>query len=275
MRTFLLAELEDASVKYDMPLSPLSLKGNQDKWYYEKENLVVKAALFDGFIRWEDWKVEVLAGKMLPRFHIGALEQNACKIDDGFGNIIYGSYSRDFRSEQERYYTFGRLLQEKDLTERFTSLSAADKITASIEVLAGQIGEDRAARFVEDMCLADYILGNVDRHYDNFGVLIRRDAEGSIVERRPAPLYDFGMGLFQNQKEGLGDDLEAARNNMLSSPFTIDLRGAYAFYQDRWRDRCRGIRLDLTGLDFPDGLGKQYVQYALASLGVRTEGCSV
>lgn len=272
MRTFLLTDLEHATMKHDIPLSPLSLKGNQDKWYYEKENLVVKAALFDGFIRWEDWKVEVLAGEIMPQFHICVLEQKACMIDDGLGNIIYGSYSKDFRSERERYYTFGRLLQDRDLTERFTSLSAPDKIKTGVEVLSEHIGEAQASRFIEDMCLADYILGNVDRHYDNFGLLVCRGMDGKLVERRPVPLYDFGMGLFQSQREGLGDDLDTARKTMLSSPFTIDLQGAYAFYRDRWRSHCEGMSIDLAGLDFPKGLGKQYIQYTLASLGVRTEG---
>jgi len=272
MRKFLLTDLEHASTKHAIPLSPLSLKGNQDKWYYEKENLVVKAALFDGFIRWEDWKVELLASGIMPQFEIDVLEQKACMIDDGFGNLIYGSYSRDFRSEYERYYTFGRLLQKRDLTERFTSLSAQDKIKTGVEVLSEYIGEAQASRFIEDMCLADYILGNVDRHYDNFGVLVRRDISGNLVERRPVPLYDFGMGLFQNQREGLGDDLDTAREAMLYSPFTINLQDAYAFYRDKWRGRCRGMSIDLTGLDFPKGLGKQYIRYTLASLDVRTEG---
>lgn len=92
------------------------------------------------------------------------------------------------------------------------------------------------------------------------------------MERRPAPLYDFGMGLFQNQKEGLGNDIDTARKTMLTSPFAIELQGAFSFYQDAWRSRCRVMNIDLTNLDFPKGMGKQYVLDALASLGVRTEG---
>jgi hypothetical protein len=267
----MLKDLEQSLIQ-DLPLSPLSLKGNQEKWYYDKERLVVKAALFDGFIRWEDWKVEVLVSRLLPQFQIDVVEQQACRIDDGFGHLIYGCYSGDFRRPRERYFTFGRLFQERGLTDQFTGLSAVDKIQTAIRILSGYLGEQAAARFIEDMCLGDYILGNVDRHYDNFGILIRRDADNVVMEQRPAPFYDFGMGLFQNQKEGLGDDLEDAMESMLSSPFTIDLQGAYDYYREAWRLRCRGMRIKLTGLDFPKGPGKRYMLHCLSSLGIETEG---
>ncbi len=106
----MLSELEEMSGQVDILRSPLSLRGNQEKWYFEKEQLIVKAALFDGFIYWEDWKVEVLAGQLLPLFGIQALKQEPCMIDDGYGNIVCGCYSADYRFPRERYYTFSRLL---------------------------------------------------------------------------------------------------------------------------------------------------------------------
>jgi hypothetical protein len=272
MRTFTLNALEEMPEKHNVLLSPLSLRGNQDKWYYSKECLIVKAALFDGFVHWEDWKVEVLASQLLLRLGIQAVNQKACQIDDGYGNMTFGSYSKDYRGVRERYYSFGRLLDERHMTERFPSLSTPDKIACIVDILGRYIDNEAAARFVEDMCLADYVLGNVDRHYDNYGILIRRDEQDAVVSRRSAPLYDFGMGLFQGQKEGAGEDLETAISSMLASTFAISLTDSFTFYKDVWIQRCRNIRIDLSEYDFPEGLAKQYLAYALCSLGIETEG---
>ena len=272
MRTFQLSELEGISAEKDVLRSPLSLRGNQDKWYYQKERLVVKAALFDGFVRWEDWKVEALASQMLPLFGIQVLRQEPCLLDDGYGNIIYGCYSEDYRAVRERYYTFGRLLINyggEKMTELFTSLPTPEKIETVSRIIGQYIGQPDAERFVEDMCLADYILGNPDRHYDNYGILIRRDNADQVVSKRPAPLYDFGMGLFQGQRE---DDLDAAIEARPESPFAFRLAGAFDFFKEKWLRRCEGIQIDLSQYDFPSGLGKQYLRYSLGTLGVKTEG---
>lgn len=49
---------------------------------------------------------------------------------------------------------------------------------------------------VDDMLVLDFLIGNTDRHYNNFGVI--RDAR-TLEMKGSAPIYDSGTSLFYNE----------------------------------------------------------------------------
>ncbi len=80
-----------------------------------------------------------------------------------------------------------------------------------VTLLSEYIGEKEAALYVEDMCLADYLSGQSPT--DITKILASSFAEMKKKQGgwlSPVPLYDFGLGMFQCQPEGKGNDLEQA-----------------------------------------------------------------
>lgn len=63
-----------------------------------------------------------------------------------------------------------------------------------------------------DMLVLDYLLGNTDRHYNNFGLI--RDVE-TLEFIGVAPIFDSGTSMYYNKLESQID----IRGNVLSKPF--------------------------------------------------------
>jgi hypothetical protein len=64
--------------------------------------------------------------------------------------------------------------------------------------LSGRVEADLFRGFV-GMLTHDALIGVMDRHHENWGVIVRREVEGQPP--RFAPLYDSARGLFCNEKE--------------------------------------------------------------------------
>lgn len=65
---------------------------------------------------------------------------------------------------------------------------------------------------LDSMIVIDYLIGNTDRHYRNFGLI--RDVENYRVVNA-APLFDFGTSLFWNKP----DNVISSSDDIASKPF--------------------------------------------------------
>ena len=114
------------------------------------------------------------------------------------------------------------------------------------------------------MIVFDFLLGNEDRHYNNFGVLFR---EG---EFKVAPLFDFGLGLFEHDKKYSNLDLDNAILKMDGKPFNKSLLQPvemliHSGYADYVKQIIFGINIPERSL-FPSELGMEYFEYALRTI---------
>lgn len=79
------------------------------------------------------------------------------------------------------------------------------------EVTSHRIPEHEVRDFLEYQILTDFAITNVDRHFNNFGVLRNADTLEYI---RMAPIYDSGNSLFYNMANiPTGDDLKHIKVN--------------------------------------------------------------
>ena len=114
------------------------------------------------------------------------------------------------------------------------------------------------------MIVFDYLLGNEDRHYNNFGVT-RVDGE-----YRVAPLFDFGLGLFEHDNVYNGHTLQEATSIMDGKPFHKDMSRPLAMlfnigFKDKLCRICEGIKIPTREL-FPNELGYEYFVGAITEL---------
>lgn len=109
-----------------------------------------------------------------------------------------------------------------------------------------------------DMFILDYVLGNSDRHTQNYG-FIMDNSTGNILF--PAPLYDWGSSFDFNKTKcgisptlmGRGSYLELAKLGMKYTSMTLDIRKLYNFikcaYGDRFIYESICSRVDELGIE--------------------------
>ena len=167
-------------------------KGNQPKYYDYSTNEYIKEQFYYQDIYWKDYMVEVLSSVIAKELHtsIQIVHQTVAELSNG----RFACISKDFSKDDYDWVPMSRTkCYEQCKKERGKSF----KIFTAIKDYFGNIGLD-ITEYLVVMIIMDFLLGNEDRHYGNFGFLKNKDGSVSV-----APLFDFGLGLFcrSDQKE--------------------------------------------------------------------------
>lgn len=173
-------------------------KGNQNKWYFAKEKLYIKEQFFYQGKYWKDYLVEIIASELSKQMFLHGtkvVQQNECIIQ-GEQNI-HAVYSSNFCDFGERDISLGRLdrgledeiLDTKNIGERWELI---------LEAFEKKTGVDYE-NYLIVMTILDYLVGNEDRHLNNICVI---EKDGIYKE---APLFDFGLGLFEHDRKYEGE----------------------------------------------------------------------
>ena len=144
-----------------------------------------------------------------------------------------------------------------DYTDRIDQLKfAINRIESKTDVDCG--------RYFYEMLLLDYLVCNEDRHLCNFGVLQTED--GITV----APLFDFGLGLFEHDNVYFGKTSKEAEKIALRKPFGNQL--PLIDWLEREYNFKRPTTVNLNDFVFPSKLAKEWLYYTLAHLEIKVKG---
>lgn len=244
-----------------------SSKGNQRKWYFPEKDIYVKEQFFYQGKYWKDYLVEVIAseiGKQLPARCTEVLEQHACTIRDEVG-VSYGVYSDNFANNLS-YVSFSRILsanhcffeERADISEKWDFVLKSMKEFCQLDYTDCLI----------TMTVLDYLVGNEDRHLNNFGVL----CENNGVYRIP-PLFDFGLGLFEHDLKYEHKPFRECVESMYFKPFHRKSQKVIDYVKQRYPlEEYLPKELDLTGVKIPNAKGSSYLRNRCMQLGIPLKG---
>ncbi len=244
-------------------------KGNQAKWYDKKSDCYVKGQFFYQDKYWRDDLVERIAvtiGKQLPLDdkNVDILEQNLCIIDTGYQQLR-GVFSSNFCGEGEQYVSFYRIMQSCKM--EFPVLGTIkEKWDFVLDLLKKITGIDCTDYFIV-MFILDFLVGNEDRHLGNFGVITNEHGF------RLAPLFDFGLGLFEHDRIYEGIALRDCIQKMKCQPFAKQNLDVLHFLQDSYElvDYLPD-KIDLSGVALPSAKAGSYILNRANLLAIGVEG---
>lgn len=244
-----------------------SSKGNQRKWYDHSSRVFVKEQFVYQGVHWKDYLVECIASEIGAQLKLNAvtiLEQKQCRIYDR-GNYSYGCYSKDFREKaDDMYVSFDRImkLENKEWLLNWFPQIAFDFVTVTIKNVTGLDYRE----YLVAMCLLDYLIGNEDRHLNNFGVM--KNQTGFKL----APLFDTGLGLFEHDRRYEGKTLDKALLLMQGKPFHQDLEVILNCIARDAALKC--MLVDMLPAKFtihsnliPSSLAQEYLHHSVATVG--------
>lgn len=173
--------------------SRTSTQGYQPKFTYDKK-VIKQQATIGGYLV-DDWKAEIFACKVCNILGLPVVHQDACEIGYPQNNVVYrGVISSNFTLvENLQYIPFSYLMSKANtsLDGVFNSLTVLQKIDFIADVVATttSIRFETYKAYLIKLALLDIIIGNIDRHTKNFGVMLKwRTYIPSIV-------FDNGMSL--------------------------------------------------------------------------------
>ncbi|RKI43147.1 hypothetical protein D7V86_01380 [bacterium D16-51] len=261
---------EEIPVFYSKNMMELQLisssKGNQRKWYEQEKGLYVKEQFFYQGRYWKDYLVEIISseiGKQLPFKCAKVLQQQLCKIVDLAGTH-YGVYSYDFAPGLS-YVSFKRIIDARNsyFDVRADIATKWDFVLESVHNFCELDYTD----YLITMTLLDYLIGNEDRHINNFGVL-QGDA-GFLIP----PLFDFGLGMFEHDLKYEHVPFRECLQMMYSKPFHADNQKVVDFIAKRYNlDDYLPKYLDLTGVEIPSPKAGSYLRNRCMKLGIGLKG---
>jgi len=151
-----------------------------------------------------DWRVEDIASRICKNLDIYAVHQNPCRVNlDNAPNMLHGVYSNNFEKRGVQYISFEKLLLNNGIESisrklEYINLSNLDKIRYIANIVnkctKGEISVNQYMIYLVQCAFVDTLVCNVDRHFRNFGIAFNNQ----IGKFEIAPLFDFGMGLFEN-----------------------------------------------------------------------------
>lgn len=231
----------DELTGYSSSGAVVSLGGNLTKWYHSAERLVVKAAHQTiNFVQPQSHIVEVLGTSVCDLLHIEAVPQFLGKVIDKDGTEIPVSYSPDYRRKNEEFISMTVLLALNGVPLDSYKKMPFIMRKMAVERALSKAGIINAKQYIEDMCLIDYLLVNVDRHTGNFGVL-----QNIVTDAiRTVPLFDFGMGLWSYTKL-----TEVTQNTLPSSlkqlhTHALQLEDCLGMCKSNWMERINTVDFD-------------------------------
>lgn len=254
------------------PLQSTTSKGNQLKWYLEKKRLFVKGRFFTQDGAWKDFVVEALASKLGQMLGFMVIPQSMCKIQNNT-HMYQGSCSLNFLDDTEQFVTFFRMyrtLSYTDYPQDWHMFDASKRIELALSAYNSVTGLDMTDYLWQTIVL-DLLVGNEDRHMNNFGVIYNSTEQ----KYRTAPLFDFGLGLFEHDARYIGKDLAHSIKAMRFKPFGIDQKAVYETACEMFGRSMEGVHLDISGLYFPSKKALDYFEYICFQIDLDLEGKGV
>ncbi len=245
-----------------IPLSTyISSKGNQSKfisydlkWYY-------KQCFYYQNRFWRDDLVEVIASQIGEKFadipEVSVLKQYPAVRFNGSG-----VFSENFLADDEQFITFNRLISAYNYEIRFNKgIQTFDEIVEAYRKLCGIDAVD----YLLVQAFIDYLVGNEDRHTDNFGVIASKHGY------RLPPLFDFGLGMFEHDM--LYDDY-IFKEKAEHMQFKTFGKSQFALVQDlavkypKIFNRLINWQLHPSEFNFPSVHAETYLRYACGKVGI-------
>lgn len=244
-------------------------KGNQPKWYDKTNDLYIKGQFYYQNKYWRDDLVEKIAstlGEQLPLTdkNVTVLRQDLCEIQRS-DDLIKGVYSKNFCENAERYISVARIMQLQKVEFPFTQDIEA-KWFFALDIMNRLVKED-CTDYLITMSILDYLVGNEDRHLNNFGLLTDNDYY------RLAPLFDFGLGLFEHDKKYLNEPFRDRLGLMECKPFSADNKETIDFIKSNYDiDKYLPDKFDLTNVELPSTMAGAYILHSARYLNREVEG---
>jgi len=233
-----------------------SSKGNQRKWYSKDEDLYLKEQFYHQGVYWQDWKVEVLSYFVAQQCGIGdkVVKQLPVRIIDG-DSTTYGVVSENFLDIREEWVSIYRIMQKFDF-ELSPRMMPLDKFNYLRDKVYTYLDLD-LKEYLLNMMILDLLMLNEDRHLNNLGVIVKNGVY------KEAPLFDFGLGLFEWSKKYAGKTLEQALMYTDARPFDADLYAAvkHVCSSDEYKSYVRRLctSIEVPGIKFfPNKLGYEH-----------------
>ena len=246
-----------------------SSKGEQEKFYDPEKRMYIKLPFYYEGTYWKDYMVEHLSGRIFGEDYtlgVPIVDQEIVMTDRNLPAVR----SKDFCSDNEQWFSLARVY-ERYMVYVEDCRSGQERLWQIINTAKDCCGVD-IVPYLCVMFVADTLLLNEDRHYNNLGLLYKSDDVFEI-----APLFDFGLGLFEHSSQYEGKTLEEI------DPFHMRLRPLGVCGTDALdylaEDGCRGdiayivsgIRTDLDRALFPNENAYAYYQKAAEVLRRRYE----
>ena len=242
-----------------------SSKGEQEKYYDDEKRAYIKLPFYYEGKYWKDYMVEHLSGRIFREDYtlgVKIVDQEIVMTDKD----LYAVRSDDFCHDDELWLSMARIYERFGIYAE-DAKDGEERLWQIINTAEEHCGIDLTA-YLTVMFVADLLLLNEDRHYNNFGILFNEDGSYSA-----APLFDFGLGLFEHGRIYEDKSLQEI------DPETIRLRplgvtGLKAL--ELMADiGCRediayvvsGIRKDLDRKLFPNENGYEWYRYIAEKLG--------
>lgn len=247
------------------PLSSSTSKGNQSKWYMTEEKIFVKAPFNYNGVQFRDYLCEKIASSIGRQLNFPVIDAEVCKIKDG-EHLGFGSFTHSFLAKDEVHITFYRLLSKFELTsfiQTFDSGIPTDKkFDMVLQVLKECCGID-ASEYLFQMVVLDYLIGNEDRHLNNFGVVY----SPSTKKYRMAPIFDSGLAFFEHDTKYLGRPLHVCMRQMRAKPFSADFDKSLKAARKITGMDVKG-NISLSGLMFPSQKALGYLRIQAGKFGL-------
>lgn len=262
-------DLPVIDVRSAEPLQSTTSKGNQLKWYLEEQRLFVKGRFYTKDGSWKDYVVEYLASALGKQLGYNVIPQEMCKIRTAT-HMYQGSCSLNFLRDAEQFVTFYRmyrLLPYVDYPQDWFMFDAAKRMELALSAYMKVTGLDMSD-YLWQMIVLDLLVGNEDRHMNNFGIIYNSMEQ----EYRPAPLFDFGLGLFEHDARYTGLDLVHSIKSMRFKPFGVDQKKVYEAACEMFGKSMEGVPINIDGLYFPSKKALDYFQYICFQIDIDLQG---
>lgn len=242
-------------------------KGNQRKWFSASADVFVKEQFFYQGKYWKDNLVEVIAssiGAQMNLFGVEVLRQDVCQVVEGT-KTTFGVFSPKFGAGK-RFISYKRLLDMNGLffDESASIESKWDSVLKNVKIVTGL----EYSNYLLVMSLIDYLVGNEDRHLNNFGVLFSDDTSFSM-----APLFDFGLGLFEHDRIYEDRPFRECVKKMQCKPFSANNQKLIDWLSKQYdlRKFFHGS-LDLSRCEIPSPKAGSYLRNRCMALGIELKG---
>lgn len=232
-----------------------SSKGNQQKWYDKEGDLYIKSQFCYQGKYWNDDLVErisyILGTQLSYSNQVSILEQDLCTIKDG-DTTLSGVYSKNFCKTCERFVSFKRILDIKCL--HFPSHDSIKVKWNFVLDLLNRITGSDCTEYLIIMSLLDFLIGNEDRHLNNFGLL----TDGEYY--RLSPIFDSGLGLFEHDMKYLETPFRECLSMMECKPFSANNMDTIKFLQSNYDlDKYLPDIFDLSNVILPSPKAGSYI----------------
>lgn len=231
-----------------------SSKGAQRKWLSKDEQFLIKEQFYYQLRYWNDDLVEVIASGIGKQLGINCVEQ-------WLGNISGSDCSFSHYWGDKRFISFGRFSGYEKILE-YTDV--VDRIKFAID-LAFKITQLDLTQYLANMTIMDFLIGNEDRHFFNFGIL--HDGKNYEI----APLFDFGLGLFEHDVFYKDLSLEQCISKMSKKPFHSWDKALDYFASAINLPKITDVKISRRLL--PNSLSEPYLRYSFGKLGIEVCLC--